>query len=108
MQAAAAAFVPCPASLVVRCSSPTALLHVTPPRDGLARSVVGTPYYMSPELLTKQAYGAGSDVWALGVTAFELMALRKPFVANTAERRASSLRILPWTCPRHRRLRRMC
>lgn len=44
---------------------------------------VGTPYYMSPELLAKQPYGASSDVWSLGVVAFELMALRRPFVAET-------------------------
>ena len=40
---------------------------------------VGTPPYMSPELITGQDYGTSSDVWAVGVVLFEMLALRRPF-----------------------------
>ena len=40
---------------------------------------VGTPPYMSPELVTGQDYGTSSDVWALGIVLFEMLALRRPF-----------------------------
>ena len=43
---------------------------------------MGTPYYMAPELLDGQPYGCAADVWALGVIGFELLALRRPFVAK--------------------------
>lgn len=32
-----------------------------------ARTIVGTPYYLSPELCDDKPYNEKSDVWALGV-----------------------------------------
>jgi len=49
---------------------------------GLAHTVVGTPYYLSPEIVSGQAYGTASDAWALGVCLYELAALRRPFEAG--------------------------
>lgn len=49
-----------------------------------AKSVVGTPYYLSPEIVSGQAYGQASDAWALGVFLYELAALRRPFEAANA------------------------
>ncbi|CAD6589047.1 MAG: G2-specific serine/threonine protein kinase [Cyphobasidiales sp. Tagirdzhanova-0007] len=40
---------------------------------------VGTPYYMSPELINSQAYDQKSDIWALGCLIFELCAWHPPF-----------------------------
>ena len=40
---------------------------------------VGTPPYMSPELVKGQEYGTSSDVWAVGVVLFEMIALCRPF-----------------------------
>lgn len=47
-----------------------------------ARSLVGTPCYLSPEVLSGQPYGPASDAWALGVCLYELAALRRPFEAS--------------------------
>lgn len=49
---------------------------------GQAHTVIGTPYYFSPELVSGDAYGAASDIWALGVVLYELAALRRPFEAS--------------------------
>ena len=47
----------------------------------LARTQIGTPYYMSPELFKAAAYGYKSDVWAVGCVLYELAALAHPFDA---------------------------
>lgn len=46
-----------------------------------ARSIVGTPYYISPEIVQNQPYSFKSDIWALGVLLYEMCALRLPFQA---------------------------
>mmetsp|Transcript_61689 Transcript_61689/g.133653 ORF Transcript_61689/g.133653 Transcript_61689/m.133653 type:complete len:366 (-) Transcript_61689:169-1266(-) len=47
-----------------------------------ARTVVGTPYYLSPEIIQKQPYARPSDIWAMGCVLYELCALRVPFEAQ--------------------------
>jgi serine/threonine protein kinase len=47
-----------------------------------ANTFVGTPYYLSPELILERPYDHMSDVWALGVVLYEAMSLRHPFNAN--------------------------
>ena len=44
-----------------------------------AKSMVGTPYYMSPECIRGQPYEWSSDIWSLGCLLYELAALRNPF-----------------------------
>jgi serine/threonine-protein kinase len=47
-------------------------------------AVVGSPFYMSPEqMLASRDVDARSDIWALGVTLFELLTRTLPFAAET-------------------------
>lgn len=48
-----------------------------------ASSCVGTPAYMSPELMRNERYDYHVDMWALGCVCFELCALHLPFVAKS-------------------------
>jgi len=48
--------------------------------DGMAaKSIVGTPEYFAPEILTLAPYGKSADWWTVGVLMFELMSGRSPF-----------------------------
>lgn len=42
---------------------------------------VGTPFYMSPEMINEMRYNEKSDIWALGCLLYELCALAPPFDA---------------------------
>ncbi|MCC6739163.1 MAG: serine/threonine protein kinase [Planctomycetia bacterium] len=46
--------------------------------------VMGTPHYMAPEICEGKKGDARSDVYALGVVVYAMMALRLPFDAETA------------------------
>ncbi len=51
--------------------------------DLTGETVLGTPYYMSPEQATGYPIDARSDIYSLGITAFHLIAGRKPFEARS-------------------------
>jgi NIMA (never in mitosis gene a)-related kinase len=45
----------------------------------VSRSMVGTPYYLSPEIIEGRPYSFKSDIWSLGVMLYEMCALKPPF-----------------------------
>lgn len=57
-----------------------------------AQTCVGTPYYLSPEVIEGKPYNTLSDVWALGVVLFQMISFRYPFEAPTLP--ALALRIV--------------
>lgn len=50
-----------------------------------AYSRVGTPLYMSPEVLKGNGYDWKSDVWSLGCVVYELACLRSPFKGDDSK-----------------------
>lgn len=48
-----------------------------------ASTVIGTPYYLSPEIVNNKPYDFKSDIWSLGVLLYEMMALKMPFDAGS-------------------------
>uniref|UniRef100_A0A182Y841 non-specific serine/threonine protein kinase n=1 Tax=Anopheles stephensi TaxID=30069 RepID=A0A182Y841_ANOST len=47
-----------------------------------AQTVLGTPYYFSPEMCEGKEYNEKSDVWALGCIVGEMCCLKKAFTAT--------------------------
>jgi len=52
---------------------------------GLQDEIWGTPYYVSPERLNREAEDIRSDIYSLGATLYHALAGRAPFEAATAE-----------------------
>ncbi|KAL5459938.1 hypothetical protein EMCRGX_G033330 [Ephydatia muelleri] len=48
----------------------------------LARTCIGTPYYLSPEICENRPYNNKSDVWAMGCVLYELTTLKHAFEAG--------------------------
>ncbi|XP_059198844.1 serine/threonine-protein kinase Nek5-like isoform X2 [Centropristis striata] len=49
----------------------------------LARTCVGTPYYLSPEICESRPYNNKTDIWSLGCVLYELCTLRHPFEGSS-------------------------
>eukprot|EP00929_Paragymnodinium_shiwhaense_P064408 TRINITY_DN3224_c0_g2_i1.p1 TRINITY_DN3224_c0_g2~~TRINITY_DN3224_c0_g2_i1.p1 ORF type:complete len:518 (-),score=162.45 TRINITY_DN3224_c0_g2_i1:127-1680(-) len=47
--------------------------------QAVAKTQIGTPYYLSPEVCQEKPYAWPSDIWAMGVILYELCALKLPF-----------------------------
>jgi NIMA (never in mitosis gene a)-related kinase len=46
-------------------------------------TVCGTPYYVSPEIVSNIPYGFQTDIWSLGIVVYEMITGNKPFSGNT-------------------------
>jgi len=47
-----------------------------------AKTMVGTPYYLSPEIIQDKPYAYKSDVWSCGIVLYEMATLQHPFNAD--------------------------
>ena len=52
-------------------------------QTSFAKTFIGTPYYLSPEICEDKPYNDKSDVWALGCILYELCTYRHPFNARS-------------------------
>ena len=44
-----------------------------------AKTSLGTPYFLSPEICSGEKYNFKTDIWMLGCVLYELGCLKKPF-----------------------------
>lgn len=61
------------------------LAQPRPDRPRKASKNPGTPAYMSPEQLQRLPFDHRADIFAFGVTAYELVTLEKPFPGDSAD-----------------------
>jgi len=54
---------------------------------------VGTPYYMSPELIQESRYNDRTDIWSAGCVMYELLSLRAPFEATNQIQLAQKIKL---------------
>jgi NIMA (never in mitosis gene a)-related kinase 1/4/5 len=47
-----------------------------------AKTMVGTPYYISPEIVKGKQYSFKTDIWSLGIIIHEICCLEVPINAS--------------------------
>jgi serine/threonine protein kinase len=51
----------------------------------LAKTLIGTPFYLAPEIWDQKPYDMAADIWSLGTLLYELCTLKKPYEGENAQ-----------------------
>jgi len=54
--------------------------------ETFANTFLGTPFYMSPEMIKDSKYDAKSDIWSLGCIVFEMILFRRAYQSDSLMR----------------------
>lgn len=59
------------------------------------RSLVGTPYWLSPEIISRQSYGPEVDIWSMGIMIMEMVDGEPPFYNELPIQAMKRIRDMP-------------
>ncbi|CAG9801574.1 unnamed protein product [Chironomus riparius] len=65
------------------------------------KSLVGTPYWMSPEVISRLLYGPEVDIWSLGIMVIEMIDAEPPFFNEPPLQAMRRIRDMPPPTPKN-------